>query len=465
MASGLYPIKNGATNNSSQINPNIITVDRILHDNGYYTALLGKNHGTFQYTDHTYDFWMASQNDDIDPLKNFQYNGVNISLPGFITEILTDTAVALIDRVNKPIFMWLAYRIPHFPIVPEPQYVGLYDNDPLPLTNDTLKYTENYPSFLDDFSESRTIGGQDMINTYLLAYEAIASMDSAMSRIYTALENTGKLDNTLLIFLSDNGHMYGEHTLFVKRLAYEPSLRIPLFMRYPKWFNNASVITNQIAMNVDIAPTILDAAGIPNTYGMDGSSLHDLYSGKMNRTTMYYEYLYSTDAGFGDVPSVRGIRDLHYKYIYYGCTNGMTEEFFNLDTDPEEMTNLINTGSYQTLISQYQGKLTFCKKIIGDTLPEVKLDCYIKNPVYTKEAVMEVTGSSIRVFPNPTTGNFTVVLPEKKKFEIEVMNAIGNVVLTKDGDDQSVVISMTDFPEGVYLIRYHDQATDETIKW
>jgi N-acetylglucosamine-6-sulfatase len=463
MASGLYPLKNGAISNEGNINFDIPTVDAMLHDNGYYTALIGKNHGTFLYDKGTYDFWMTSKNTDIDSLKQFQYYNGSLFVPGFITDIITDTARALIERVDKPLFMWLGYSITHNPLVSEPQYEGIYDNEDMPFSIDTLKYTKNYPSFLDQFPPSRKMGGQEMVDQYENSYEAIASMEENMSNLFTTLETTGKLDNTLLIFVSDNGHLYGEHGLYMKRLAYEASLRIPLFARYPAWFGENSVVTNQVALNIDIAPTILEAAGIDNSYEMDGISLHQLYNGSATRTEMYYQYIYSTEAGFGDVPFIRGIRDLKFKYLYYGCTNQTTEEFFDMVNDPGELVNLINTTSYQSLIQKYRDKLAAAKIANEDTIEETTLNCFLKHPVITK--LGDIGGNDfLKVYPNPSKGNFTIVSESEDLFRIAITSSLGQLIYSKEKNERYCEVSLEELPDGVYYLQYSDPSRMETVK-
>jgi N-acetylglucosamine-6-sulfatase len=466
MATGLYPVKNGATDNDGHIKPGIKTVNHLLHEDGYYTAMIGKNHGIFKYQSGDFDYWMSSKNDDSDPVKFFDYNGSVTAAIGSTTKVFTDSAFALIERTNDPLFLWLSYRVPHDPVVPSPEYVGLFDDDIMPIGPDTAKYTVNYPSYLDGFKPKRLIGGQDLINQYKNIYEVIAELDSSVGRLFDALEESGKLDNTLLIFVSDNGHMLGEHGLFLKRLAYDPSMRIPLFMRYPKWFSDSSVNTNQMTLNIDIAPTILDAAGIPNTYDMDGSSLNKLYSGETNRETMYYQYLYATDAGFGDVPGIRAIRDFTYKYVYHGCINDTTEEFFDLVNDPDEMTNLVNVVAYDSLIQTYRDRMTAARQALGDTLPETKVDCYIKNPLVSRlSSTIIASPGVIQVFPNPSTGNFTVTFPSNDYFTIEIFDAVGQKVYTESGKGVSTNIHLSFLAPGLYFIRYRNTEEEALVKW
>jgi hypothetical protein len=166
MASGLYPIKNGAINNDSHIDPAIPTVDRILHDNGYYTAMLGKNHGTFLYGNGTYDFWMDSQNDDDSPLKQFQYNGKPFHCRVILLKFDIILLSPLLTVYIQPLFLWL-YRIPHKSIIPEPQYDEYLTIIPclsraIPLnTPSTIPFIDNLPQA--DSSVARSVIGIDWL--------------------------------------------------------------------------------------------------------------------------------------------------------------------------------------------------------------------------------------------------------------------------------------------------------------
>jgi arylsulfatase A-like enzyme len=120
-------------------------------------------------------------------------------------------------------------------------------------------------------------------------FECLVGMDHNLNRILDTMEELNVLNNTLIIFISDNGFFFGEHQFSGKLWPYEESIRVPIFLRYPAWFSPGTVITEQLATNADIAPTILDAAGISNQYGMDGFSLHDLYTGSKKRDAFLIE--------------------------------------------------------------------------------------------------------------------------------------------------------------------------------
>src|SRR4030095_8594070 len=144
--------------------------------------------------------------------------------------------------------------------------------------------------------------------------------------------------------------------------------------------------TNQFASNIDIAPTLLEAAGIPNSYNMDGLSFHSLATGKSLRPEFFYEF-----GGQDKVPPLRALRSMQYKFVHHYCTS-TTEEFYDLVNDPHENNNLINDIIYSSLIQSYRDKLTTARTQYGDTLPLESLSCHLKNPTNNglqKERVSE----------------------------------------------------------------------------
>src|SRR6185503_9752258 len=135
--------------------------------------------------------------------------------------------------------------------------------------------------------------------------------------------------------------------LYAKRFPYDPSIRDPLFIRYPSWFAPNSIIDNQMALNIDFLPTALDAAGIHDTsLHFDGISLHDLYTGVKNRKEFMYESL--REAPVGGFPTILAVRSFHYKYVFSSCQT-TTEEFYDLERDSEENTNLIHSSQYAAI--------------------------------------------------------------------------------------------------------------------
>ena len=201
-----------------------------------------------------------------------------------------------------------------------------------------------------------------------------------------------------------------------------------MFIRYPKWFIPATIDTNHLVINVDIASTLYDVAGVATPPSSDGASMRKLFTGEIPRTSIYYQATSINDSAV----NCRSVRSLQYKYNYYYC-DSTTEEFFNLINDPGENTNLINTSSYQTLIQQYRDRLDSFKLALGDNIVESIDDCHIANAVYTKQSEDEGnSGAFLRLYPNPATNRihiYGVNEPNSALCEIELRNTLGEKVL------------------------------------
>jgi N-acetylglucosamine-6-sulfatase len=171
----------------------------------------------------------------------------------------------------------------------------------------------------------------------------LMAIDEGVGEILKALQETNQLDNTVLVFTSDNGYFYGEHCLSVeRRLAYEESIRMPLLVRYPKVIKPGSV-RREFALNIDVAPTLLSLAGVATPTTMQGESLVPLVEGKQTVWRKSFLIEYYTDKVFPRIAHMgyKAVRDGRWKYIHYLELEGM-DELYDLERDPYELKNLIN---------------------------------------------------------------------------------------------------------------------------
>lgn len=453
IATGLFTLKTGVLENGTSLDTSKTTFPEILHDNGYYTALIGKNHNTFlQDGKDEFDYSLESHDENQGQI-NFLYNGVIKIINKPNVETLTDSAIAIINRVDAPLLLWLAYRTPHYPNDPLAAYEGNMANVTLPWKPDTAKYTVNYPSFLYDGNNEDLLHGEAMDSTYRRLLEVVEGLDSCVGIVYDALETAGKLDNTLLIFMSDNGFTLGSHWLNGKSVAYEPSMKVPLLIRYPNWFTAGTVVDDQIATNLDIAPTVYQLTGINYTGALDGGSLKDLYDGTFHRSSFYYLML---NEGNGS-PSKRAIRDLHYKYIHYTCFADTVEEFFDMVNDSLELTNLVNNHNYDALVQTYREKFDSIRLVFGDTDPGPVKNCYISHPFVLKEMLdaAETEQTKPLIYPTITRNNIEVFIPWKHA-EATLYNSFGQIVGFWKLDDPFSKIYFNPLPAGVYYLRLNN---------
>jgi N-acetylglucosamine-6-sulfatase len=194
--------------------------------------------------------------------------------------------------------------------------------------------------------------GTEVIRNQL---RALRSIDEGVGRILEALERAGRLDETLVIFTSDNGYFWGEHGLGDKRWAYEESIRIPLLMRLPGLIEAGSTI-DRIALNVDIAPTLLDVAGVAIPADFHGRSLVPLLRGEAIpwREAMLAEYV--QEERYPQTPSWQAVRTGRWKLIRYTELEGM-DELYDLRADPHELRNLIREPDARSALEALEAEL------------------------------------------------------------------------------------------------------------
>jgi len=186
----------------------------------------------------------------------------------------------------------------------------------------------------------------------------LASVEDGVAGIFKTLENQKQLNNTLIIFTSDEGYFYGEHGLSKeRRLAYEESIRVPLFMRWPELIGAGNSV-DQFALNIDIAPTLLEIGGASPAKEIDGRSLVPLLRGEQTSWRDSFLIEYFSDKVFPRVYKMgyQAVRNERWKYIHYTELDGM-DELYDLKTDPYEMNNLAAGAQARETEAEMQAKL------------------------------------------------------------------------------------------------------------
>ncbi len=451
ITSGLYPHLHGVTDNPPQSDADTITqitLPQILQDNGYYTGLIGKYHVS-KHPQPGFDFWMEVHGSDYTDTK-YNINGTTFTIPGHSTDVVSDSAIGFFHKVpqDKPFYLWLAYAAPHTPQVPRPEDNGIFDNETMPVPVSPDKYTQNYPGILYNCHTANNPDGLD--DFYRGYFELLNGVEERLGNVFDELTNMGLMDSTLIIFMSDNGFMIGEHMLFEKQMAYEESVKVPIFMRYPGLIPAGTQVTNNIAMNIDIAPTILDFAGIEDTFGMQGLSLLKMMNNTVERKEMMYEF-FNKDC----VPDIRAVRSLDFKYVKYNCTQN-TEELFDLENDPYENTNLVNNPAFATTLQLYRDKLTYWRNYYQDFSWDSLYACSLTNPQkLTYEAGS--TLSLLTIHPNPASSDIMVhfISSENAPAQLRIVNSLGIVVFEKNysiaASEFFEQIPIHQFPDGNYF--------------
>ena len=247
---------------------------------------------------------------------------------------------------------------------PAERHLGKYENVKLEYPANMADTAENYRGKPDWVKDQRNSwhgvdymyhGEMDFDTFYRRYCETLLGVDESIGRILDYLDESGQAESTLILYMGDNGFCFGEHGLIDKRHMYEESMRVPFLARCPEILKPNTVITEMV-QNIDIAPTILDAAGLEAPKNLDGESFLPILEGKATtwRDAALYEYYW--ERNFPQTPTVHGVRTERYKYIHY---HGIwdCDELYDLKNDPTEMNNLINSPAHREIVSELNKKM------------------------------------------------------------------------------------------------------------
>jgi len=341
------------------------TFVRQLHDVGYETGYIGKWHmGIDDSPRPGIDHWFSLQGQGyyFDPDVNI--NGRRTKVEGYTTDIFVDEAVKFIGRErDAPFLLYLSHKAVHPNIfqnadgsiagepnspdnfAPAERHKNLYADRQIPRRPNTRSYAEGKPALQRDIPGvtplGPTTGTPDSIIRNRL--RMLAAADDGMGRIFAELERIGQLDNTVVVATSDHGYFYGEHGLDLeRRLAYEETIRVPLFVRYPPLVK-AGTVVDAFTLSIDYAPTLLELAGVAIPDDVQGRSLVPLLKGETPtdwRDSFLVEYYSDTVMPRLVKMGYKAVRNERWKYIHYLDLEG-ADELYDLARDPYEMKNLI----------------------------------------------------------------------------------------------------------------------------
>jgi arylsulfatase A-like enzyme len=388
--SGLYAHSHGVSNNFTDYPVDLPSFPRQLQAAGYETAYIGKYHMGEEDDSKRpgFDHFVTHKGQGKYFDTEFRFNGDERRVvPGYYTTVVTDMAMEwLKDRPGKdrPFLLMLGHKATHSFYYPEPRYEHTFDHVTIgyprtafmlddkptwfkdrldtwhgiygPLFDYRKKFPDRSPEAVRDFAA--------MTRAY---WGTVLSVDDSVGRLYEALRAMGELDNTLIIFTTDNGLLNGEHGMIDKRTMHEASIRLPLVVRYPGLTPASRPgVIDQMVLTTDFAPAILDICGAPPLAKVHGRSWKKVAQGDAQaaadwRKSWYYEYNYEKQ--FPYTPNVRGVRTDRYKYIRYphGGDKPVPDrhmaELYDLQNDPEESKNLIHDPAHASLIEQLRAEL------------------------------------------------------------------------------------------------------------
>lgn len=376
---GLYPHIHGVTQNNKKVDAdwaNYPPYTLFLQNAGYETAFIGKMHQAVLWDKDQvrpgFDYWLGFRGQG-DYFKNtLNENGREFQQEGYITDVLTEYAIDWIynkrDKL-KPFNLCLWHKAVHGPFTPAPRHTGIFANDSLPLPPngngianffgkpEWQKYKKSYyriwqkdPAWNPKFKEPFNI------------LETLLAVDESVGQVYAALERINQLNNTIIIFTSDNGYFMGEHGFWDKRISYEESMRIPMIIRYPEKIKPGSEIS-QMCLNVDVAPTLLQLAGIDIPKHIQGKSMIPLFKNNKNnkwRKSFLFQYFVDDEYPYAG-PTQLALRTEKYKLVLNNLENDI-DELYDLDFDPGEMVNLIKNPKYKKVLNQLRKELDKLRK-------------------------------------------------------------------------------------------------------
>jgi arylsulfatase A-like enzyme len=389
---GTYASRHGVIDNeTSEYNPDVTPpLTKYLQAAGYTTALIGKWHmGEHGKPRPYFDYWLSFKGQGVyhDPL--FNINGEDVPHKGYTTDLLTDYTIEFIEKQPKdrPYFAMLSHKAVHEPFQPAPRHLQAFGADAT---------VARPPSWDNDFSTKpdwqkrnalrdvrwhyRTRDFENEVlpdavpsepwrkgKEYVQQLRCLAAVDEGIGRLIETLEKRGTLDNTLIVFTSDNGYFHGEHRRWDKRLAYEESLRIPMLVVYPGRIQQGTTV-EQLVSNVDFAPTILDYVGLPVPSDMQGDSMKRLFEEKAPAWRDHFFYEYWKDL-VHSIPAMTALRTDRYKVVAYHEIKDF-DELYDLQNDPHEQNNLARDPAYAPLLADMKARLKNAQ-IANDWNPDV----------------------------------------------------------------------------------------------
>ena len=365
---GQYAHRHRVVDNNNPVPPGTTFFPQYLQQAGYDTAFIGKWHmgGESDAPQPGFDRWVSFRGQGTYlPSKNgFNVDGTRVPQRGYITDELTDYAVDWLKQrpAGRPFFLYLSHKAVHADFVPAERHKGRYRDKPFTPPRTMADTPENYdgkPMWVKnqrnswhgvDFPYHSRL---DVAQYYRQYAETLLAVDDSVGRIMALLRERGLAESTIVMFMGDNGFAFGEHGLIDKRTAYEESMRVPLLMGgggLP-----AGATEDEVVANIDIAPTILEAAGLAAPE-MDGRSLLRVARGERVpwRDGLLYEYYW--ERNFPHTPAMHALRGSRFKYIrYYGLWD--TDELYDLQEDPLETRNLIRDPAHKGTVTKMNAQL------------------------------------------------------------------------------------------------------------
>lgn len=421
MLTGKHSHKNGFTDNSKRFDGSQQTYPKLLQKAGYQTAVIGKWHLTSDPTG--FDYWdiLYGQGEYYNP--DFNNNGTRVRRPGYVTNVVTDVALDWLDNKRdktKPFCLLLHHKAPHRVWSPDTCDLGAFEDKVFPLPanfyddyegrlaaakqemsiekdmdlvydlkmadkeneiqtplgqwgrenyrrmspSQRAQWDAYYDPIIKKFKEDNLSGkalAEWKFQRYMRDYlSVIRSVDRNIGRVIEYLRQNNLLENTMIVYTSDQGFYMGEHGWFDKRFMYEESFRTPLVAYLP---GGKQGDVPQMVQNIDYAPTILDLAGVEIPKDIQGESFLPLLQGKKMpdwRKSLYYHFY--EYPGEHAVRRHYGVRTQRYSLIHF-YNDIDTWELYDLKKDPMQMNNIYGKKGTEKLTKKLKDELKRLEKL------------------------------------------------------------------------------------------------------
>lgn len=412
---GLHSHSNGFMRNGQTYNGDQEQIQKILRREGYQTALIGKWH--LNTAPQGFDYWtiLNDQGEYYNP--DFITERDTTLHIGYTTDLITEKTIGWLEQRDrtKPFYMMMNHKACHRNWWPAERHYNLYDDVvfPMPSTlfddykgrtaaqtqkmniyrdmyeghdlkmniergSDSLRFDpwphlyrrmtdeqrelfeKTYIAKNEKFWDLNITDERELAEwkyqRYMQEYMAtVAALDESVGEVLKYLEERDLLDNTIIVYTSDQGFYLGEHGWFDKRFMYEQSMLMPCLIRYPEMIK-AHTEVEKLTQNIDFAPTLLDMCGVESPEYMQGESFAPLLERKMVkgwRESLYYHFY--EHPGFHNVQRHYGVKTERYKLMHFYMTDNW--EFFDLKTDPDELHNIYDDPQNEKLIEELKGEI------------------------------------------------------------------------------------------------------------
>lgn len=366
---GQYAHTHKIVDNTSPIPGGTRFFNEDIQNNGYKTAFVGKWHMGESVDDPKpgWDHWVSFRGQGVyfNPMLNV--DGERKQYEGYTSDILTDFSLEWLEEREEdeaPFFLYLSHKAVHAEFEPAERHKGYFSDIEIEYPETMAKTESNYRTKPDWVKEQRNSwhgvdfayhGDMNFEEFYESYIETLLALDESVGRVLDYLEESGLAENTLVIYMGDNGFMHGEHGLIDKRNAYEESIRVPMIAWAPGYLEEGTGIDDLIR-NIDVAPTILDLLDTESSIKMDGVSFLPVLKSQEEQVNREFLYEYYWEPAFPHTPTTFSIRGDRYKYIYY---HGIwdRDELYDLQEDPDEKYNLADVPGFIALRNEMRSRL------------------------------------------------------------------------------------------------------------